>query len=179
MIDFELENNNFWKQWEGEIQSDKRNERMLWVIDKMEERDIKTVIDVGCAYGWHAKLLQEKGYDVAGCDFSEHAIIKAKEIYPSIPFFKESAEKVKGNYDAVICLAVLNMVEDDIIAYNNIAKLAKWGYYSFQTYSDHILHTRHYNEDSVKKLIGDSGEITNMEEIRDFIMVEVKYDKTK
>jgi len=169
----------FWEHWVGPMNHSVRNKRFFWCLEKMKEQKIKTVMDVGCGPGWHTKILFDSGYDVTGSDISIEAIKIARENFPDLKFLEISAEAIDGRFDAIICLAVLSMVEDDDRAVRQLARHAQLGYFSLPTYADHELHLRKYDLESAKRLMEKYGEIINIEIMGDQVMVEIRfYDKT-
>lgn len=171
--------NKEWRKWSGKMDDEDRNKRLIWAMNKMKKRNIHTVLDAGCGLGWHTKIL-DKVYKTIGIDISDVAIEKAIEAYPNSTFKLVSIEKIRDNYDAIVCLSVFQSVMNEKEALDVISKHSKWGYFSFQNYVDHKLHLRSYDLKKVKKLLKGYGDILNIEEIPDFIMVEIKFnDKIK
>lgn len=164
-----------WTQWSGNKDTAGK-ERFDWVLKRLKLWfNIKTILDAGCGPGWHTRQFP-KQYNVTGSDISSIAIKMAKEEYPDNKFIVQPIEEIDKNYDGIMCIAVMNMVEDDKKAIEVISKHCKIGWFAFQTYADHALHLRKYDNKSVRELIGDLGEIKKEEEIKDFIMMEVQFN---
>lgn len=83
--------------------------------------DIRTILDVGCAFGdalpvFHKKYPRLK---LTGCDVSHYAIQEAQNSYGEFAEFKNwSFNEIQGNYDAIYCSNVLEHFEN----YLDIAK---------------------------------------------------------
>lgn len=77
----------------------------------------KSVLDVGCAYGYIVKRLLDKGIDAWGCDVSEYAESRAKEIIPGR--FKRcpawDMPYQSGSIDVIYCEGVLEHIPEDKI----------------------------------------------------------------
>jgi ubiquinone/menaquinone biosynthesis C-methylase UbiE len=50
---------------------------------------LKTALDLGCGPGAYCKMLQDRGYDVTGADYSEATINVTRKNYPGIKFLVE------------------------------------------------------------------------------------------
>jgi len=77
-----------------------------------------SVLDVGCAYGYIVRRLLEKGIPAWGCDISEYAGKRAKDIIPN-RFMRcpcwELPYKDKS-FDLIYCEGMLEHVPEDKIA---------------------------------------------------------------
>ena len=49
-------------------------------LGKIQAGNGKSILEVGCAYGYGCKLLYDRGFKVYGCDISSHAILEANKI---------------------------------------------------------------------------------------------------
>ncbi len=71
----------------------------------------KTILDLGCGYGWYTNYFSKVGGKVIGCDGSENMLSIAKNKYPDFIFEKVDIEKelpYEDNYfDIVFCNQVL------------------------------------------------------------------------
>lgn len=79
------------------------------LMKKYSNRNVKTILDMGCGTGGHAFLLAEKGYSVTGVDVSESMLSIAKE--------KAQKTKIPVHFfQADICDFNLNKKFDVIIS---------------------------------------------------------------
>lgn len=53
----------------------------------------KTALDVGCAFGFGAKILREWGYSVVGIDVSSYAVERARSQYSECRFFVHDSQE--------------------------------------------------------------------------------------
>src|SRR5690625_144886 len=91
-----------------------------WLVFKELLPDFKnkTVLDLGCGYGWHCNYAIEQGAKrVIGIDQSEKMLKVASEKFPSpkIEFVKEDIEKInfpKNSFDVVMSSLVFHYVEN-------------------------------------------------------------------
>lgn len=83
----------------------------------------KRILEIGCGTGQLAHMLQDLGYkNYEGFDFSPVAIKKARERC-EFPLFVGDAlneDTYHRNYDAVVCLEVLEHLEADLKVLENI-----------------------------------------------------------
>lgn len=107
--------------------------RFRWVVDELKRTDYKTILDVGCADGYLCLTLAKLGYDCTGVNLYE----------PSVKLARERAEKnkldckflcgdlfeVKGEYDAVVLLEVLEHLPDPQKAIDYCMSLTKGSLY--------------------------------------------------
>jgi len=96
--------------------------------------EIKKTLDLGCGEGIFCIELARRGIDVTGIDISQeainHAKINAKSLKLRIPFIVSGAEKLPfedKSFDQVICLDVLEHVDDPIKVIKNIRKILREG----------------------------------------------------
>lgn len=86
--------------------------------------DLK-VLEVGCGLGYTTALLSRSGYRAVGTDFNEHACAEARRRYGG-EFISGSLndvmEKHGRTFDVIVCLEVIEHVEDP---FNFISKMKK------------------------------------------------------
>ena len=75
-------------------------------------------LDVGCASG-HSTMRLSKLYPGKwhGLDFSEYAIARAKELFPTFPFYYaknfDLLGCIKKKFDSTVCLETLEYIDED------------------------------------------------------------------
>ena len=93
----------------------------------------KTVLDLGCGYGWHCKYAAENGAEgVTGIDISHKMLAKAKEINSDtvIEYRCAAMEDLsfeEGSFDAVISSLAFHYVRDFGELVKNIRRWLKKG----------------------------------------------------
>lgn len=112
----------------------------------------KTILDLGCGYGWHCKYVADKGCKkVIGIDISEKMISKAKKINndPKIEYRVCSIHDYdypEDYYDIVISNLVLHYIEDLDVIYKKVyTTLKKEGSFIFNI--EHPTFTSGINQD--------------------------------
>ena len=98
----------------------------LNVIEYAFEKKVKSVLEVGCGYGYVLSKLKRNGISFSGFDVSATAISMATELHPDINFFVDDLRRLshKKKYDLVICKDVLWYVLNDFDAViNNLCSL--------------------------------------------------------
>ncbi len=83
-----------------------------FIEQQLSATGARRVLDVACGTGMHAIALAERGYRVTGTDLSvgmiDRARLNVREAGLEIPFvaagFGDLAEKVGGDFDALLCL---------------------------------------------------------------------------
>lgn len=87
--------------------------------------NVKTILELGCGTGKHAKLLAEKGYSIYGIDMSDSMLSQAKELGVNCEIGDVRTFRINRTFDAVVSLfhvASYQVTDDDI---NNFFKTAK------------------------------------------------------
>ena len=98
--------------WDGSNESEAHQYLAKPIIDILSFSSAKTVLDLGCGNGALSYYVNNEGFDVAGCDFSETGVALAKKQYPNMRFFQqditnELPDEHVGKYDAVISAEVV------------------------------------------------------------------------
>ncbi len=79
-----------------------------FILKKIKENGIgaKTLIDVACGSGNHAKIFQKHGYKVYGVDLNDGMLKLAKSNVPKIKLFRQDLRKlnIKVKADVIICM---------------------------------------------------------------------------
>lgn len=145
---------------------DEKNEQLKWILKRLENKNIHTILDAGCGNGWSTSILDSNGFFVVGIDNNEEAIKEARKNFPSVLFPLRDAKNIINDFDAVVCLNVLNANNPDEELLEAFSKEADFGYLSFK---------RIVSKKDIKTLLQYYGEVTNMKYIRDFLLVEIKF----
>ena len=68
--------------------------------------DARTLLDVGCGTGEHARWLTGEGFEVEGVDLDEGLLARAREKNPHVPFHAGDMRSVRlgRRFDVVTCL---------------------------------------------------------------------------
>ncbi len=86
------------------------------IIDKLNSnKDLKTVLDVGCGHGRYCKMLNDRKYKVTGIDYSEKVIKSAKKLQPKINFMVKDAYNLQfkdQTFDLVLSIGTLQCVSN-------------------------------------------------------------------
>lgn len=120
----------------------------------------KSVLDLGCGYGWHCKYAADQGAEtVLGLDASERMIAeaRARNAHPRVRYEVQALDEYSypgEAYDLVICNLVLHYVENLENAYRNVHRtLRPGGVFLFNI--EHPVFTAGVNEEWVT---GEDGE---------------------
>lgn len=86
-------------------------------------------LEIGCAIGAFAKLLNERGFEVTAIDISNYIIEKAKKLQSGIKFRVSDIEKggIKEKFDYIFAFEVLEHLKNPKKALLNIKKILKEG----------------------------------------------------
>lgn len=143
----------------------------------------KTILELGCGTGKHAKLLNQKGYDVYGVDLSETMLEQAKELGINCELADVRNFHTDKKFDTVLSLfhvASYQITDDDILNYFGTASqhLNSGGIFIFDLwYKPAVL--AQVPENRVKELENNDIKVKrfcNPNHIEDKYIVEVNYD---
>ena len=75
-------------------------------IFKKFQKDVRSILDLGCGTGLHTQELIKRGYEVTGLDLSEEMLARARERNPSATFTKGDMSNFVLNkkFDVIICM---------------------------------------------------------------------------
>jgi SAM-dependent methyltransferase len=113
-------------------------------MDGAEDREMLSVLEVGCSSGYYSEIFAMKGLNVvyAGCDYSSAFIAMARQKYPALDFRVEDATSLTyadKSYDAVVSGCCLLHIPEYELAIRETARVAR-RYAIF--YRTPVLHTR-------------------------------------
>lgn len=126
------------------------------------------IADLGCGVGDILSGVKTK-YSAIGMDFSFHSLLLAKKVASGIPLINGSLDSLPFRdscLDVVICLEVLEHLDDDRLAVREISRILRRGgylivsvpsHYYFSDYFDLMGHFRHYTRSQLVQLLGDAG----------------------
>lgn len=75
-----------------------------YIAALIEKHHPKTILELGCGTGKHARILGEKGFEVFGVDLSEQMIAQAKKLGISCQVDDVRTFRAEKKFDAVISL---------------------------------------------------------------------------
>jgi cyclopropane fatty-acyl-phospholipid synthase-like methyltransferase len=85
------------------------------IILKMFRGEIKTALDIGCAYGFSVEYLLQNGVDAYGCEPSAYALARAKRYWWGERIFKSYLPKLTGvdrRFDLVTAMELLEHIPE-------------------------------------------------------------------
>lgn len=140
------------------------------IQDYLKDARGQVIVDVGCGTGAYVSALNFQKNFVYGCDLAMASLRKAKRLNTTnICFFQDSIYELpfKDNkLDTVICLDVLEHLEDDKRALDEIFRvLSKSGYLIVRVpnrrwserHKEAYGHLRHYTQEGLRDLLAKSG----------------------
>jgi len=132
------------------------------------------ILDAGCGTGHLTLELLQEGFTVTATDYSQELVDFTKEMLNQAGFFPDvyqldlrNAKNLAENYDTIVCLDVLEHIDDDLIALQNLKNALKPGgvliisvpalgwLYSHR--DEEIGHYRRYNKHELLKKLTDAG----------------------
>ena len=112
-----------------------------WTFDLFKEYIKGDVLEVGCGVGSFTKLIADQSrFDSLYCvDISEHAIehIMKKDFGKEIRIECKDLMDVEGTYDFIVCMNVMEHVEDDRSFFYKLLALLKRGGVLFHLVPSH------------------------------------------
>lgn len=121
------------KEWKNTADfgpsSQTRYSLLIQLLKKHDYNNPNSILlDCGCGSGNFLLKLSVYGYkNISGSDFSKQAVNLAKEKQPNIDIFNADLTKLKDfdkkRYDIIVCSDVLEHINDDVTAINNIYSL--------------------------------------------------------
>ena len=104
-----------------------------WVEAKANEvislLDGRNILDVGSGIGTFIKIFSEKGYTVTAIDMSQQCLDMAKKLdLKNVRLIKDdicNPKRLKGKYDSVVALDILEHIKDERKALNQMKKFLK------------------------------------------------------
>lgn len=107
----EIYNNEYWRK----VDTEDRSGKTLIRIKALGIRERSRILDYGCGSGKSTGCLQKAGYDACGHDITENFEYR-KNVYNSIG-------KIKGIFDVIIAIEVLEHLTNPKQFFRNINKL--------------------------------------------------------
>lgn len=120
----------------------------------------KTVLDLGCGYGWHCVYAAEQGAaEVVGVDISERmlAVAGAKTKQQNVCYIRtamEDAEFPAGSFDIVLSSLAVHYIEDLHALFRRVNGFLKEGG-AFVFSAEHPVYTACANADFIRSASGD------------------------
>ncbi len=107
-----MEYKEFAKYYDKFYKNKNYNKEVEFLINFINKND--KIIDIGCGTGIHASLLQQKGFDIEGLDFSKEMLDIAKTRLHSNLYLQNMLDiNIDKKYDVIISMfAVINHLKD-------------------------------------------------------------------
>lgn len=86
-----------------------------YVSEKVISMSPKSVLEVGCGDGAILQLLSSEIESVTGADLSHEAIAFAQAFSPDVKCYADDAKNVKGAFDLVMAIEVLEHIPDELV----------------------------------------------------------------
>lgn len=90
---------------------------MAYVLDELKKQKVKSVLDIGCGAGAMLERCEKSNIASSGFDFSHEAIKICRKFRGLSNVWVGNATNAENfivNYDAYLCLEVLEHIENDI-----------------------------------------------------------------
>ena len=96
------------------------------VYDNLPDSKHLDILDVGCSYGYLTNALRKLGHNAKGIDVSAQAIDYSRKIYGDF-FDTKEVESVKGSFDMIIAIELIEHLTDPLKFVKKCAELLKPG----------------------------------------------------
>lgn len=107
-----------------------------FIVDKIIEllcpKPWGTYLDIGCGSGNYTGALAEKGIEMAGIDYSEQMLLKARDKHPQIEFYHGSAHNLpfdKEKFDGAICVLATHHIGNNNITFEETHRVMREGFF--------------------------------------------------
>jgi 2-polyprenyl-3-methyl-5-hydroxy-6-metoxy-1,4-benzoquinol methylase len=113
----------FDRYWEEmNIQAaDLRTIERVEIVSKLLTNKKGKLLDVGCGRGISSEMFKKMGFEVEGFDISPEIVEMAKKRGINAHLFDIESDTLKGKYDVIICLEVLQFLVDPLKALKNLS----------------------------------------------------------
>lgn len=147
-----------------------RNNILVWVF-QTKSPSFKNFLEIGCGTGFVIQKLSRHFHFASfeGIEYFEEGLIFARERVPTAKFSVVDVTKMKLNqaYDAIGSFDVLEHIEDDTTALNNISEALKPGgslvitvpqhKWLWSTADEYACHARRYSKAEIHSKVKKSG----------------------
>ncbi|MDG5815766.1 class I SAM-dependent methyltransferase [Chitinispirillales bacterium ANBcel5] len=82
---------------------------------KIKDMNPNSVLDIGCGDGYVIGNLPSSISQRVGCDLSSKAIAFAKAFWPDCQFYDRDAKSIKGKFELVVAIEVLEHIPDESV----------------------------------------------------------------
>jgi len=133
------------------------------------------ILDAGCGTGHLTLELLQEGFTVTATDYSQELVDFTRKLLDQTDYcanvyqldLRETKTLTEENYDTIVCLDVLEHIDNDMIALQNLKNALKPGgvliisvpalswLYSYR--DEEIGHYRRYNKHELLKKLADAG----------------------
>lgn len=142
-----------------------KRKAILEIVEKLPEKDF---LEVGCGAGDLLRVLEQKGYEGLGVDYSPEVVKFARQsLSGRVACEVKNIEAVEGEFSVVIASEVMEHHEDDVGFLKKLADLTKPGGHVIITVparmsrwganDDFSGHVRRYERDELGQKFIDSG----------------------
>ena len=114
----------YWEEMNTEV-ADLRTLERVELSSKLLTKKQGRLLDVGCGRGISSEILSKMGFQVEGFDISPEAVAVAKKSGIDAWLFDIESDTLKGEYDVIICLEVLQFIVDPLKVLKNLKSALK------------------------------------------------------
>lgn len=161
--------NDIWSNMWGDMQKygpvHRHHKRLLKKL--LPDTNYNTILDIGCGNGENLIYLQQyfPHAKLTGIDISCKAFEASKDIFPDIRFreFDITTGFIQEQYDLIICFDVLEHIENDFMALQNIYRMVNKHLIvstlegTMRSFEKEIGHVRRYEKDELEDKLDRNG----------------------